>query len=467
MRRPPILAGLAVALAVLAGPSTAQDRAPPQRIEGHGGPVKGIAVGPDGPGGRFLATASFDYSVILRRWPQGDGETVLYGHDAAANAVAFLPDGERLVSAGDDGAVLVWAVTGAEERDPLARLEGHQGKIVQVAVSPDGALAATAGWDGRIGLWALDPPRRLALVEGHKGPVNAVAFADGGARLISGGYDGTIRVWSLPDGREERTLVRHGFGVNVISVDEAAGQLAYGAVDGAMRLVALDDGRTLGAFDNDRTPVLALARSGGGRNAFGGGQFAFGDDQIAFGDGRGVITVVDARARRITLNFQASTGPVWALAFDPTADRLLVGGLEPSVAVWPLDPLRRPLAGPDVAHRDTTGMSNGERQFVRKCEACHTLTPDGARRAGPTLHGLIGRRAGSVAGYPYSDALTGSDLVWTTEAVDALFAEGPERFIPGSKMPLQRMRDAGDRADLVDYLVRMTGPRRPGRGEAQ
>lgn len=426
------------------------DAALPRQIEGHGGPVKAIAASPEG---RLLATASFDYSVILRRWPGGDETAVLYGHDAAANAVAFLPDGERLVTAGDDGAALLWRTAGPAERDtPVARLEGHEGKILQIAVSPDGAFAATAGWDGRIGLWRLDPPGRLAFLEGHKGPVNAVAFVTGG--LLSAGYDGTIRLWSLPDGGQERVVVRHGFGVNVVSVDETGGRLAYGAVDGAMRLVSLADGRTLDAFDTDRTPILALAQSGNG-------------GQIAFGDGKGVITVVDTRARRITLSFQAAGGPVWALAFDPSADRLLVGGLEPSVAVWPLDPLRRPAAAPGEGRRDIAAMSNGERQFVRKCRICHTLTPDTARRAGPTLHGLIGRRAGSVEGYPYSDALASSDLVWTPETIDALFAEGPDRFVPGSKMPLQRMRDARDRADLVEYLRDMTGPGGPRRGETQ
>jgi cytochrome c len=101
------------------------------------------------------------------------------------------------------------------------------------------------------------------------------------------------------------------------------------------------------------------------------------------------------------------------------------------------------------------------RELFGKCEACHTLSPDGGRRAGPSLIGLFGRRAGSLPGYSYSEALAKSDLVWNEETVSSLFAEGPEHFTPGSKMPLQRMSSAEDRADLIAYLKLVTAPPAP------
>jgi cytochrome c len=242
--------------------------------------------------------------------------------------------------------------------------------------------------------------------------------------------------------RELRTLVRHGFGVNVMTVDEDAGRLAYGAIDGGMRIVDLASGEVRTGFDNDRTPILALAASRDGR-------------RLAFGDGHGVVTVVDAALGQVAQDFPAARGPVWALAFGPRDESLLVGGLGANVAVWPLDPLRRPA---ETASRERSGppASNGERQFERKCRICHTLTPDTARRAGPTLYRLFGRPVGAVEGYPYSDALTASDIVWTPETVDQLFAEGPDHFLPGTKMPLQKMTNARDRADLIEYLMKAT-----------
>jgi cytochrome c len=52
-------------------------------------------------------------------------------------------------------------------------------------------------------------------------------------------------------------------------------------------------------------------------------------------------------------------------------------------------------------------------------------------------------------------------VVWTDATIDRLFALGPETVVPGSKMPLQRMPDPKDRADLIDFLERATRPRHP------
>ena len=110
--------------------------------------------------------------------------------------------------------------------------------------------------------------------------------------------------------------------------------------------------------------------------------------------------------------------------------------------------------------RDPSEMTNGERQFARKCSICHTLTPDGERRAGPTLFGLFGRPAGTVPGYSYSETLADSDIVWNETTIDRLFEEGPDHYTPGSKMPMQRMTDPQDRRDLIEFLAERTDPDR-------
>ena len=102
--------------------------------------------------------------------------------------------------------------------------------------------------------------------------------------------------------------------------------------------------------------------------------------------------------------------------------------------------------------RDANQMPNGERQFMRKCSICHTLEPDGRRRAGPSLHGLFGRRAGTVPGYSYSDTVSGLGIDWSEETIDQLFDLGPDHFIPGSKMPMQVIQSPDDRADLIAFL---------------
>ena len=63
---------------------------------------------------------------------------------------------------------------------------------------------------------------------------------------------------------------------------------------------------------------------------------------------------------------------------------------------------------------------------------------------------------GSLAGYPYSPALTGKTFTWTDDTLFKLFSDGPDRFLPGTKMPVQRIPDAQALRDLIAYLHELT-----------
>jgi len=98
-----------------------------------------------------------------------------------------------------------------------------------------------------------------------------------------------------------------------------------------------------------------------------------------------------------------------------------------------------PDAPPDPAH--------GQKLFAQRCTACHALDAD---KYGPRLGGVFDRKAGSVAGYPYSAALKASGLTWTTDNLDR-WLSGPQQFIPGVKMPI-RVLEATSRRDIIAYL---------------
>ena len=87
-----------------------------------------------------------------------------------------------------------------------------------------------------------------------------------------------------------------------------------------------------------------------------------------------------------------------------------------------------------------------------KCARCHVLSTDGPQRSGPHLSGLFGRQVGTVDGYRYSPALTDSDIVWTEDTVFDLFHRGPDKVLPGTKMPLQKLPEQDDRDALIAYL---------------
>ncbi|WP_297767361.1 c-type cytochrome [uncultured Roseovarius sp.] len=405
-------------------------------LKGHGGPVMGLSVL---PGSGQVVSASFDNSVGL--W-QGRAPRWFEGHAAAVVTVEPL-DEDRVVSGGDDFTVIVWDRTTGEGQ----RLEGHQGKIAALDVSPDGAWIASASWDGSIGLWPVAGGEAWFL-KGHDAAVTDVAFSEDGRLLYSSSADGTLREWQWREaGAPPRELLNQGFGINRIVLGPGDTWLAYGAVDGATRVVDPATGREIADFTLDRRPVLSLA-------------YHAETAQLAAGDGHGYIMVIDTEDWNIARDFQAmARGPVWALEFSPDGGMIYAGGLSEVIYGWPVDLLDDYDPAGAVEHsflRPADEMENGERQFMRKCSICHALTPPPSRKAGPTLHGIFGRRAGTLPGYAYSDTLDGADIVWSEQTIDALFDLGPDHYIPGSKMPMQRITAPDDRQDMIDYLRRAT-----------
>ncbi|PRY23075.1 cytochrome c [Aliiruegeria haliotis] len=407
-------------------------------LKGHGGPIKGIAVSPEGDA---ILTASFDNS--LGHWLHGKSAW-LEAHSAAANTVRFVNE-TQAISAGDDFALYLWDL-----RTATPRLLGHhKGKVLSLAVSTDSTRAASASWDGSIGLWDLAGDGAPRFLTGHTAGVNDVAFATDGTTLYSGSSDGSIRTWDVETGTQTGQLLNNGFGVNTLVLNEAAGWLAYGAVDGVTRIVDLATGEQIKDLTLERRPILAMAAD---RKL----------SRLAIGDGEGYISVIDTATWSFIADFRATLrGPIWALAFSADGENIHAGGLDDAMYSWPVDGTDD---APRMVQQDRTFLrgaetaSNGERQFNRKCSICHALGPDGERRAGPTLHGLFGRPAGSVDGYSYSETLEKSDIIWSADTVDALFDLGPDVYIEGSKMPMQRITGEEDRSDLVEYLQEATRP---------
>ncbi len=399
-------------------------------LKGHGGPIMDITVHPETG---QVATASFDNSVGLwaDRMP-----TWLEGHAAASNAVRFLGN-DRAVSSGDDFTLILWDLI----QGTHIRLEGHKGKVQSLAVSPDGTWIASASWDGTVGIWPAHGGAGRFL-SGHDASVNDVAFSTDGQYLYSASADGTIREWEMADG-SGRIVAGHGFGVNRLTLGPQDDWLAYGAVDGVTRVITPHSGETVADFTLERRPILSMA-------------FHAETQQLAAGDGHGYIMIIDTENWRIARDFRAMRqGPVWALDFGPAGQVIYAGGIEDVVFSWPVALLDEydPAGGETRSFlRDVDAMPNGERQFMRKCSICHALTPPPSRKAGPTLYGVFGRRAGTVPGYRYSEVLTGSNIIWSDDTIDALFDEGPDHYIPGSKMPMQRITRAEDRRALVEFL---------------
>jgi cytochrome c len=89
------------------------------------------------------------------------------------------------------------------------------------------------------------------------------------------------------------------------------------------------------------------------------------------------------------------------------------------------------------------------RELYAQCQACHSL--DGENGVGPTLKGVVGRRAGSVAEFRYSPAMRRASVVWDAASLDGFMAD-PQAVVRGNRMPFGGVEEARDRADILAWL---------------
>ncbi|MGZ3199396.1 MAG: c-type cytochrome [Croceibacterium sp.] len=106
--------------------------------------------------------------------------------------------------------------------------------------------------------------------------------------------------------------------------------------------------------------------------------------------------------------------------------------------------------GKDKDSDDHADQPAGPPQAFNQCAACHSTTP-GKTIIGPSLAHVYGRKAGSLAGFQYSDAMKGSGLTWTSSNLDA-FLTNPAGKVPGTLMGLAGIKDAAQRKAIIAYL---------------
>lgn len=127
----------------------------------------------------------------------------------------------------------------------------------------------------------------------------------------------------------------------------------------------------------------------------------------------------------------------------------------PAPAAADADPAAQKLLATLPAPYASADLANGKRQFA-KCRSCHSLAEGGPNMTGPHLYGVFGRKAGSVEGFAYSDALKAAGYAWDFARLDA-WIKSPRTVHPGTKMAFVGITADKDRSDLIAYLATQTG----------
>lgn len=114
---------------------------------------------------------------------------------------------------------------------------------------------------------------------------------------------------------------------------------------------------------------------------------------------------------------------------------------------WPMAVLAL-AGGASVAHAQ--GDPEQGAKVFNKCKACHAVDEE-KNKVGPHLVGIIGRPAGSIEGFRYSEAMANSGIVWEDETITA-YLKDPKSYVPGNKMVFVGLKKDEDIADLLAYL---------------
>ena len=287
------------------------------------------------------------------------------GHQGNINDLCLNLKGNRLVSAGDDGEIIIWNLFKGQ---PVRTITGHGGPVKCIALSLDsryilsgggdftspdfslklwrtatgqsvkvlgghlkavnavcldrmGGRAASGSDDRTVKIWHLAAGELLQTFKGHRGPVNAVVFSPDGALVVSAGTDRNIMVWDMISGSLRRTLTGHEgrvLGLSRITDDNLF--LSCGA-DKSVRLWSLEYEKPQKVFKGHRGEVNAVCLSRDG----GIGVSAGGDKKIKFWD---------VKSGRCLRTYAGHRSFVLAAAMSHSGGLIITGGMDSKIKVW-------------------------------------------------------------------------------------------------------------------------------------
>jgi WD40 repeat protein len=174
-----------------------------------------------------------DSERLVRRfdtmWINHSGPSLLpYAHDGAITAVAFFPDGKKLLTGSLDKTAIIW--DSAVKRG-LRVLEGHTAYITSVAISPDGRSVVTGSSDRTAILWDADSGQKLRSLESWAGRVRSLAVGPDGRHIITGSDDATASLWDAGLGQQVRRFRGHTAPVLSVAFDHESKQILTNSGD--------------------------------------------------------------------------------------------------------------------------------------------------------------------------------------------------------------------------------------------
>lgn len=240
-------------------------------FSGHVGQLMAVAFSPNL---KYLATAGADETVRIWNLQNGSEARALKGHADWITSLAYLGDGDSLISSSVDGSVLLWSETKSFELPAF----GHDQPIRYLAITPLGDRLASGSEEGKIILWDTATGNDVATLSSHQSAIKAMSFSNDGKKLASADRDLFIKLWEVPEAKEIQSLK---------SVSDSINRLAFLVQDRGIIASTGSSNVSLWSFEGKQLkPEPALTFLGYERHC---NSVAFAQDRVALGSTDGIV----------------------------------------------------------------------------------------------------------------------------------------------------------------------------------
>ena len=234
-------------------------------FQAHPRGILALAVSPDG---NTLVSSGENSGINFWDLRTGEFKFTLLEHSSSVTSLAIARNNQVLVSGSLDG-IRVWQLNYSPQR-PIYTLTNLTNPVHAMAINPNGYLLASGGREGRVQFWNLREGIFISEFAPHEQDISGLAFSADGNHLITASRDRTIKIWDLASGQLLKTLTGHRGAIRTIALHPNGQTLASGGDDGII-LWDLERGEFLTRLRGHNNWVQSLAFSSDGEYLASGG----------------------------------------------------------------------------------------------------------------------------------------------------------------------------------------------------